>query len=144
MALDDLFQPLTVRSLTVPNRFAMAPMTRQASPEGIPGSDVAAYYRRRAAGGVGLIITEGIRLPDPAAGFPASVPTIAGDEVLIAVAEKLSAFCAARSPLDHEAWLARHGGGRPGAWPTRWRAARAGDLDVLDINIVSRVFCCSS
>ncbi|MEB3023860.1 NADH:flavin oxidoreductase [[Mycobacterium] crassicus] len=82
MALNDLFQPLTVRSLTVPNRFAMAPMTRQASPEGIPGPDVAEYYRRRAAGGVGLIITEGIRLPDPAAGYPASVPTIAGDQVL--------------------------------------------------------------
>lgn len=77
-----LFQPLTVRSLTVPNRFAMAPMTRQASPDGIPGGDVAEYYRRRAAGGVGLIITEGIRLPDPAAGYPATVPTIAGDEVL--------------------------------------------------------------
>ncbi|UVO12208.1 NADH:flavin oxidoreductase [Mycobacterium sp. SVM_VP21] len=82
MALDDLFQPLAVRSLTVPNRFAMAPMTRQAAPGGIPGSDVAEYYRRRAAGGVGLIITEGIRLPDPAAGFPVSVPTLAGDEVL--------------------------------------------------------------
>jgi len=36
MAIDDLFQPLTVRALTVPNRFAMAPMTRQASPGGIP------------------------------------------------------------------------------------------------------------
>lgn len=82
MAVKDLFQPLTVRSLTVPNRFAMAPMTRQASPGGVPGTDVAEYYRRRAAGGVGLIITEGIRLPDPAAGYPFSVPTIAGDEVL--------------------------------------------------------------
>lgn len=60
----------------------MAPMTRQASPEGVPGTDVAEYYRRRAAGGVGLIITEGIRLPDPAAGYPASIPTLAGDEVL--------------------------------------------------------------
>ncbi|BBX11452.1 MULTISPECIES: NADH:flavin oxidoreductase [Mycobacteriaceae] len=82
MAVEDLFQPLTVRSLTVPNRFAMAPMTRRASPSGVPGTDVAEYYRRRAAGGVGLIITEGIRLPDPAAGYPFSVPTIAGDEVL--------------------------------------------------------------
>ncbi|KUI44566.1 12-oxophytodienoate reductase [Mycobacterium sp. GA-1199] len=82
MAIDDLFRPFTVRSLTVPNRFAMAPMTRQASPGGVPGADVAGYYRRRAAGGVGLIITEGIRLPVPAAGYPASVPTIAGDEVL--------------------------------------------------------------
>ncbi|GAT12577.1 NADH:flavin oxidoreductase [Mycolicibacterium novocastrense] len=82
MAIDDLFRPFTVRSLTVPNRFAMAPMTRQASPGGVPGADVAEYYRRRAAGGVGLIITEGIRLPDAAAGYPASIPTIAGDEVL--------------------------------------------------------------
>lgn len=82
MSVDTLFTPLTVRSLTVPNRFAMAPMTRQASPGGVPGADVAEYYRRRAAGGVGLIITEGVRLPDPAAGYPTSIPTIAGDEVL--------------------------------------------------------------
>jgi 2,4-dienoyl-CoA reductase-like NADH-dependent reductase (Old Yellow Enzyme family) len=82
MAIDDLFQPLTVRSLTVPNRFAMAPMTRQASPGGVPGADVAEYYRRRAAGGVGLVITEGVRLPDPAAGYPYAIPTLAGDDVL--------------------------------------------------------------
>ena len=43
----------------------MAPMTQQASPGVLPGPDVE-YYRRRAAGGQ-LIITEGIRLPDPAA-----------------------------------------------------------------------------
>jgi 2,4-dienoyl-CoA reductase-like NADH-dependent reductase (Old Yellow Enzyme family) len=78
----ELFRPLTVRSMTIPNRFAMAPMTRQASPGGVPGPNVAAYYARRAAGGVGLVITEGVRLPDPAAGFPESVPTLAGDEVL--------------------------------------------------------------
>ena len=82
MAIDELFQPLAVRSLTVRNRFAMAPMTRQASPGGIPGGDVAEYYRRRAAGGVGLIITEGIRLPEPAAGHPLAIPTLAGNEVL--------------------------------------------------------------
>ncbi|MCV7269891.1 NADH:flavin oxidoreductase [Mycolicibacterium doricum] len=82
MAIDDLFRPLTVGSLTVSNRFAMAPMTRQASPGGIPGADVAEYYRRRAAGGVGLIITEGVRLPDPTSGYPSSIPTLAGDDVL--------------------------------------------------------------
>jgi 2,4-dienoyl-CoA reductase-like NADH-dependent reductase (Old Yellow Enzyme family) len=80
--VDELFRPLTVRSMTIPNRFAMAPMTRQASPGGVPGLNVAEYYARRAAGGVGLIITEGVRLPDPAAGFPESVPTMAGDDVL--------------------------------------------------------------
>lgn len=82
MPIDALFTPLTVGSLTLPNRFAMAPMTRQASPGGVPGPDVAEYYRRRAAGGVGLVITEGVRLPDPAAGYPSSIPTLAGDEVL--------------------------------------------------------------
>ncbi|MGV9802267.1 NADH:flavin oxidoreductase [Mycobacterium sp. NPDC003449] len=79
---DALFRPLTIGSLTVPNRFAMAPMTRRASPAGIPGPDVAAYYARRAAGGVGLIITEGVRLADAAAGWPPEVPTIVGADVL--------------------------------------------------------------
>ena len=77
-----LFTPLTVKGMTAPNRFAMAPMTRQASPGGVPGPDVADYYARRAAGGVGLIITEGIRLGDPAAGAPAAVPTIVGTDAL--------------------------------------------------------------
>jgi 2,4-dienoyl-CoA reductase-like NADH-dependent reductase (Old Yellow Enzyme family) len=80
--VSELFQPLTVRSMTIPNRFAMAPMTRQASPGGVPGPEVADYYARRAAGGVGLVITEGVRVPDPAAGFPSSVPTLAGADVL--------------------------------------------------------------
>ena len=37
----------------------MAPMTRSFSPGGVPGDNVAEYYRKRAAGGVGLIVTEG-------------------------------------------------------------------------------------
>ncbi|MCB9416823.1 MAG: 12-oxophytodienoate reductase, partial [Mycolicibacterium sp.] len=68
--LQDLFKPLTIGSLKLRNRFAMAPMTRGASPGGIPGADVAAYYARRAAGGTALIITEGVRIPHPAAGWP--------------------------------------------------------------------------
>jgi 2,4-dienoyl-CoA reductase-like NADH-dependent reductase (Old Yellow Enzyme family) len=102
--LQGLFQPLTVRSLTVPNRFAMAPMTRQASPDGIPGTDVAEYYRRRAAGGVGLIITEGIRLPDPAAGYPFTVPTIAGDEVLAGWKRVVDAVHAEGATIAAQLW----------------------------------------
>ncbi len=104
MAVEDLFQPLVVRSLTVPNRFAMAPMTRQASPGGVPGTDVAEYYRRRAAGGVGLIITEGIRLPDPAAGYPFSVPTIAGDEVLAGWTRVVGAVHAEGATIAAQLW----------------------------------------
>ncbi|NTY58984.1 12-oxophytodienoate reductase [Mycolicibacterium sphagni] len=80
--VQDLFTPLTVGSLTVRNRFAMAPMTRAASPDGIPGPDVAAYYARRAAGGTALVITEGIRIPHPAAGWPDRIPNLDGADVL--------------------------------------------------------------
>ncbi|MEJ0045313.1 MAG: hypothetical protein WDN04_03580 [Rhodospirillales bacterium] len=38
-----------MRGLHLPNRIVMAPMTREASPSGVPGADVAAYYARRAA-----------------------------------------------------------------------------------------------
>lgn len=55
-----LFEPVTIGTMTVPNRIAMAPMTREFSPGGVPGDDVVDYYRRRAAGGAGLIITEGM------------------------------------------------------------------------------------
>jgi 2,4-dienoyl-CoA reductase-like NADH-dependent reductase (Old Yellow Enzyme family) len=62
-----LFQPLRIRNLTVPNRIVMAPMTRSFSPGGVPGANVAAYYRRRAEGETGLIITEGVGVDHPAA-----------------------------------------------------------------------------
>ena len=99
-----LFQPMAVRSMTVPNRFAMAPMTRMASPVGVPGPDVAAYYARRAAGGVGLIITEGVRLPAPAAAFPESIPTIAGDDVLAGWRRVTDAVHAHGSVIAAQLW----------------------------------------
>ncbi|MGC6588818.1 NADH:flavin oxidoreductase [Paenibacillus sp. Dod16] len=58
-SVQPLFTPFSIGKLTLPNRIVMAPMTRSFSPNGIPGPDVAQYYRRRAENGVGLIITEG-------------------------------------------------------------------------------------
>ena len=55
-----LFRPFVLSKLSLANRVVMAPMTRQMSPGGIPGPEVAAYYRRRAESGTGLIITEGV------------------------------------------------------------------------------------
>jgi 2,4-dienoyl-CoA reductase-like NADH-dependent reductase (Old Yellow Enzyme family) len=60
----------------------MAPMTRSHSPEGVPGAEVAAYYRRRAEGEVGLIITEGTFVDHPAAGFDPKVPHFYGELAL--------------------------------------------------------------
>lgn len=53
-----LFTSAHLGELALPNRIVVAPMTRARSPGQVPGADVAAYYRRRAAAGVGLIITE--------------------------------------------------------------------------------------
>ncbi|NKY58246.1 NADH:flavin oxidoreductase [Nocardia flavorosea] len=82
LPVDALFDPFEVKSLHLRNRFAMAPMTRMFSPDGIPTADVAEYYRRRAAGGVGLIITEGTYIPDPAAGPDTAVPRHYGEQSL--------------------------------------------------------------
>ena len=56
-AVAPLFEAVSLGSLKLGNRLVMAPMTRACSPGGIPGPDVAAYYRRRAEGGIGLIVT---------------------------------------------------------------------------------------
>jgi 2,4-dienoyl-CoA reductase-like NADH-dependent reductase (Old Yellow Enzyme family) len=76
---DRLFRPFTLPSgLALKNRVVMAPMTRQRSPGGIPGPDVAAYYRRRAEGGVGLIVTEGTTVDDPVSSMSTEVPNFFG------------------------------------------------------------------
>lgn len=79
-AADALARPFTVRGLTSPNRIAMAPMTRQFSPNGVPGQDVADYYGRRAAGGVGLIITEGTYVDHDSAGTSDRIPRFYGED----------------------------------------------------------------
>lgn len=101
--LQALFTPVTIGNLTLPNRFAMAPMTRFASPAGVPGPDVAPYYARRAAGGTGLIITEGIRIPDSAAG-PDSVPKIDGGDVLRSWRAVTDAVHAAGGAIAAQLW----------------------------------------
>jgi 2,4-dienoyl-CoA reductase-like NADH-dependent reductase (Old Yellow Enzyme family) len=77
-----LLAPLTIRGLALANRVVMAPMTREMSPGGVPTPEVAAYYRRRAEGGVGLIITEGAGVAHPAAIDTPGVPYLHGDEAL--------------------------------------------------------------
>jgi 2,4-dienoyl-CoA reductase-like NADH-dependent reductase (Old Yellow Enzyme family) len=54
------FSPIKIGPLKLKNRLVMAPLTRQvAELDGTPTDEMAAYYARRARGGVGLIISEG-------------------------------------------------------------------------------------
>jgi len=74
-----LFEPFTLGTARLSNRIVMAPMTRMKSPGYVPDDAVAAYYRRRAEGGAGLIITEGTTVGhDVSGGFP-DVPAFHGE-----------------------------------------------------------------
>ena len=77
-ALDKLYQPFPFGRGTLRNRIVMAPMTRNSSPNGVPDERVSAYYARRAAGGAGLITTEGTYIDHPAANGYANVPAFHG------------------------------------------------------------------
>ncbi|MBC7531488.1 MAG: NADH:flavin oxidoreductase [Oligoflexus sp.] len=82
MSLTDLFKPFRLKSLKMKNRFVMAPMTRSFSPNGVPTDDVATYYRKRAQGDVGLILTEGTVIDRPSSSSDANVPRFHGDQAL--------------------------------------------------------------
>jgi len=77
-----LFEPLAVKQLTLRNRIVMSPMTRRFSPGGIPTEEVANYYLRRAHGGVGLIVTEGVGIEHPAALDDSGIPVMYGPDAL--------------------------------------------------------------
>jgi 2,4-dienoyl-CoA reductase-like NADH-dependent reductase (Old Yellow Enzyme family) len=74
LLLGSLLEPTVLAGMPLTSRLVMAPMTRYRSPGGVPTSEVAAYYRRRAANGIGLIITEGVLVGHPSAGHDTTVP----------------------------------------------------------------------
>jgi 2,4-dienoyl-CoA reductase-like NADH-dependent reductase (Old Yellow Enzyme family) len=81
-AADILVRPFRIGTLDLPNRIVMAPMTRSMAPAGVPGAPNAAYYRRRAEGGVGLILSEGTVVDRPASRNEADIPFFHGEAVL--------------------------------------------------------------
>ncbi|MEV2216487.1 NADH:flavin oxidoreductase [Streptomyces sp. NPDC050997] len=103
-AAEVLSRPVSLNGLTVPNRIAMAPMTRAFSPGGIPGADVASYYARRAAAGVGLIVTEGTYVGHASAGSSDSIPRFHGEEQLAGWAKVAEAVHAAGGTIVPQLW----------------------------------------
>lgn len=99
-----LFEPFRFKGLSLPNRIVMAPMTRSFSPGQIPGDDVAAYYRRRAEGGTGLIITEGTAPDHAAANNDVRVPSFFGEAPLKGWANVLKAVKEAGGHIMPQLW----------------------------------------
>ncbi|MGW4895723.1 NADH:flavin oxidoreductase [Kitasatospora sp. NPDC004240] len=103
-AAEVLSRPVTLNGLTVPNRIVMAPMTREFSPGGVPGEDVRSYYARRAAAGVGLIVTEGTYVGHASAGQSDRVPRFHGEEQLAGWAQVAEAVHAAGGRIVPQLW----------------------------------------
>ncbi|GHH90825.1 NADH:flavin oxidoreductase [Streptomyces capillispiralis] len=99
-----LSRPAVINGLTVPNRIAMAPMTRMFSPGGVPGEDVVSYYSRRAAAGVGLIVTEGTYVGHESAGQSDRVPRFHGEEQLAGWAKVAEEVHAAGGTIVPQLW----------------------------------------
>lgn len=74
-----LFEPLKIGSMTLKNRFVMAPMGRSSAPGGVLGPAYAPYYRKRAEGGTALVIGEATAIDHPTAQHMTTSSTIHGD-----------------------------------------------------------------
>ena len=75
--MTNLFEPLRVGDLTLPNRVVMAPLTRlRAGSTHTPNALMAEYYGQRAS--AGLLITEGVPVTPQGVGY-AGVPGIWSD-----------------------------------------------------------------
>ncbi|MDB6107517.1 MAG: hypothetical protein JWO52_7516 [Gammaproteobacteria bacterium] len=79
--LSPLFRPLAVGGLKLPNRIVMAPMSRYFAVNGSLDAEAVAYYRRRAEGGAGLLITEGLAISRTGA-QSATIPHFFGERNL--------------------------------------------------------------
>jgi len=104
MSSNPLFQPFTLGALELPSRVVMAPMTRTFCPGGVPHAGVVEYYRRRAAAGVGLIITEGTTVGHQAAnGYP-NVPRFHGEDALAGWKQVVDAVHAEGGRIVPQLW----------------------------------------
>ena len=67
----NLFSPITIGDLELPNRIVMAPLTRNRAGEGnVPQAMGVTYYQQRAS--AGLIITEATQVSPEGIGYPAT------------------------------------------------------------------------
>lgn len=114
MSGNALFSRFTLKGLTLPNRIVMAPMTRGMAPEGIPGQPNADYYRRRAEGEAGLILTEGTVINRPASRNMPGIPFFHGEQALAGWKQVADAVHAAGGRIGPQIW--HTGSTRSGEW----------------------------
>ena len=99
-----LFEPFRSGQLALRNRIVMSPMSRYRSPGGVPDGAVVRYYRRRAAAGIGLIISEGTYIDHPGAAVYPKVPHFFGDCALAGWRDVLAAVHAEGASMMPQLW----------------------------------------
>jgi 2,4-dienoyl-CoA reductase-like NADH-dependent reductase (Old Yellow Enzyme family) len=99
-----LLRPLKLKNLTLKNRIVMAPMTRAMAMDGIPQQQNADYYRRRAEGQVGLILSEGTVIQRPASQNALNVPHFYGERALAGWKGVIEAVHGAGGRMGPQLW----------------------------------------
>ncbi|MEG0199831.1 MAG: alkene reductase [Comamonas sp.] len=77
--MTSLFDPITAGTMTLPNRIAMAPLTRNRAPNAVPTALMSTYYAQRAT--AGLLISEGTAVSAQGQGY-ADVPGLYAEQQL--------------------------------------------------------------
>jgi 2,4-dienoyl-CoA reductase-like NADH-dependent reductase (Old Yellow Enzyme family) len=101
---DPLFRPFTVKTLTLKNRIVMSPMGQAHAKDGVPDPGYPAYYRRRAEGEVGLVISGATAIPHPSAHMDLNEPHFHGDIPLAAWKQAVDEVHAAGGKMIPQLW----------------------------------------
>lgn len=96
-----LFDPVQAGDLHLANRVVMAPLTRNRSPNAIPGPLAAEYYTQRAS--AGLLITEATAITQQGQGY-SDVPGLYGTEQLDAWKHVTDAVHKAKGKIVVQLW----------------------------------------
>ena len=99
--MSKLFEPTSVGSISLSNRIAMAPLTRNRSPGAVPNDLNVEYYRQRAT--AGLIISEGTAITHQAQGY-ADVPGLYKSEAIDGWKKVTDAVHAAGGKIVTQLW----------------------------------------
>lgn len=116
MSNESLFKPFSLKSLNIKNRIVMAPMTRSFSPGGVPTPEVAGYYRRRAEGEVGLILSEGTVIDRPSSSNDPSIPHFYGNDALAGWQQVINGVHTAGGQMGPQIWHQGIMDNHPSGW----------------------------
>jgi len=99
--MSTLFDPITAGGISLANRIAMAPLTRNRSPNAIPSEMAVTYYSQRAS--AGLLITEATAISQQGQGY-AQVPGLYAPEQLAGWRRVTDAVHAAGGKIVVQIW----------------------------------------